>query len=241
MQSATAYHNMQAGMNASPANNNSISQIQNLFAVAGQTLIVLEKQIGAYSEYESEENLWQSFIETVSDEWVSAREDLDKAVEHLNHFKTPQGRPLGLIGEIMESEHLNAAEAAHERALSSFNKIDKQMRECEVTREKYESLSLAAYQKSCRHKTYIQEIRNALGLLEGSLDISKLADEAPENFEFDFDLVSDTHIPSEAEIAEITFGLYELTRLLPEDDFFLQEKEDDLSTRAAGFLRRCFG
>ena len=54
MQSATAYHNMQAGINTSPANTNSVSQIQNLFAVAGQTLIVLEKQIGAYSEYESE-------------------------------------------------------------------------------------------------------------------------------------------------------------------------------------------
>ena len=42
--------------------------IKNLIAAAGQTVVILEKQIGAYSDYESEENLWQDFIQKTSDE-----------------------------------------------------------------------------------------------------------------------------------------------------------------------------
>ena len=209
------------GVCVMPDTTNYSPQVANLIQAAGYTVSQLEKQLGRFSEYDNEEHVWQDFVQEVSEDWVLARNELDAAEAALALYETPEKTPLGTIGEILESEYINEAEANLEAAKFQFNKIDQRLRKCDDTLRQYHKIA-HEFKAAQKKKTYIKEIRNALGMLDGSMDLSRMA----LNETLSMPLISDTAMPSEEEIAGLTMDLHELLANMPIlDEVVIKEKQ----------------
>ena len=186
--------------------------ISNLVQAAGQTVSLLEKQIGKYQEYESEERVWQEFIQEVSDEWVAARTYLEETKAAYDTFEEPEYQPLGAVGSALEAPFVDEARANYEMALHEFKMVDKKLRQCDRTLEQYTTIS-SEFNSAQTHKKYIKKLRNALGMLEGSMDLSRIALE--ETLSIQLPDIQEGTPPSFDDLEQFTSTLDELISYIP--------------------------
>lgn len=186
--------------------------ISNLVQAAGQTVTLLEKQIGKYHEYESEERVWQEFIQEISDEWVAARTHLDHMKSAFEIYDEPAHQPLGAVGSALEAPFIDEARANYEVALHKFKMVDKKLRKCDRTLDQYSKVS-REFNSAQTRKKYIKKLHNALGMLEGSMDLSRIAFE--DTLSIQLPAIDEGTPPSFDDLEQFTATLDELISYIP--------------------------
>lgn len=186
--------------------------ISNLVQAAGQTLTLLEKQIGRYQDYDSEERVWQEFIQEISEEWSRAREHLEHMKLAVDVFDTPDHQPLGSVGDALEAPFVDAARANYKQALHEFKTVDKKLRKCDVTLKQYKKVS-SEFKSAQARKQYVCKLRNALGMLEGSMDLSRIA--LDETLSIQLPDIQEGAPPSFDDLEQFTATLDELISHIP--------------------------
>ncbi len=186
--------------------------ISNLVTAAGQTVTLLEKQIGKYQDYDSEERVWQEFIQDASDEWVTARTHLEEMKAALDIYDTPEHQPLGAVGDALEAPFVDEARANYEMALHEFRQVDQKLRKCDSTLTQYKKIS-SDFKSAQARKKYVSKLRNALGMLEGSMDLTRIA--LDDTLSIQLPDIDEGTPPSFDDLEQFTATLDELISYIP--------------------------
>lgn len=145
-----------------------------LISAARTTIMQLEQQVDTSLLDQGLDAIWQDIAKSMSEDWNRAYAHLQDAEKKLDRYNSPTCRPLGLIGEVLDSPFSLEVEEEYNQALKAFTDCDERLKKCKHAGAAFDK-ARADFNTAQKKQRYLTQLQSSLGVLNKSEILSQEA------------------------------------------------------------------